>query len=404
MASKGNRATSEQMQAGAAPPRPSPATPLVTPPLPEAPVPFAERDVSALGPHVVTGLREYDGAMEWELSRSGKRFFGGASRDCEISVPGRGLSATHFLLERRGLALRLYDQHSKHGTWVMDSLITTADLRPGSKFTAMPVTFVALNDAMRRHRPLLVEILGAQWVHSPDWMIVEAVGAGPLVITGQPGCGQEGLARAIHEMSPRSERELIELDQVPEGRAAEVSILKSASKQATTVGSTVVLKLGPKPARLDPTFVSMLCSPAYGIRMIVLADDPADARHALGEDVFSLCQPVGLRPLAYRAEEIDQLLNRMFEERGAPHLRAADLTAENQAAARAYNWPGNLDELRRVADVIVAHEAHGGWRGASEALGRAKSTIQDDVERVGMMTSRQDANRHSLFEAASRQR
>jgi hypothetical protein len=239
--------------------------------------------------------------------------------------------------------LRLYDQHSAHGTWVMEAQITTADLRPGSKFTAMPVVFVAMNDAMRRRRPLLVEILGARWEHSPDWwvrspdwMMVEAAGAGsaPLVITGEPGCDQEELARALHEMSPRSERAIVELDKAPEGRVAEAALLKSAGKQATTIGSTVVLKLGSKPARLDSTFASMLFSPAYGIRVIVLANDPGDARHALGDELLSLCTQVGLRPLAYRGDEIEPLLDRMFAARGAPHLQAASLTAENRAAAR----------------------------------------------------------------------
>jgi hypothetical protein len=199
-------------------------------------------------------------------------------------------------------------------------------------------------------------------------------------------------------MSSRCERALVELDKAPEGRAAEAALLKSAGKQTATVGTTVVLKLGPKPTRLDPTFASRLCSPAYGIRVIVLADDPADARHALGDQLHALCTQVGLRPLAYRVDEIEPLLDRMFVTRGAPHLRGPTLTAENRAAARSYNWPGNLVELRRAADVLVAHETHGGWRGASEALGRAKSTLQDDLERIGMTTIRQNTNRHSFFE------
>ena len=387
----------------------APITPVITPRPPgeATPMDADQPGYDQTGPWVVTGLREYDGVMEWELSRHIVRFHGGGSRKCEISLPERDLSATHFMLERRDRSLRLYDLHSARGTWVMDSRITTADLRAGSTFTAKPVTFVAMNDAMRKHRPDLVEIVGAYWGHSPDRIMVEAAGSGHLVITGEPGCEHERLAVAIHEMSPRQARELITIEPPGSDRAKLVEQVKRASQDAASIGTTVVLKLAAGATRLDETFLSMLFSPTYGIRVIVVGHHIDDARHALGESIVALFQHVLLRPLVYRKEEVDQLLDRRFRVRGAPQLRAAELFDHNRMALQRYSWPENLAELRLVADILVAYETQGGWRGAESDLGKPRSTMLDHTERVGLQTrriegARRGSTRHSFFQPSAR--
>jgi len=64
--------------------------------------------------------------------------------------------------------------------------------------------------------------------------------------------------------------------------------------------------------------------------------------------------------------------------------RTADLTRTNQAALRAYDWPGNLAELRQIAAGIAAHTALGGLRPAGKALGRPHQTLQRHFARVGL--------------------
>lgn len=381
----------------------SPATPARTDPLPGEPIDDEHvSEFDQAGAEIITGCREYDGAgaADWELARDIKRVFVGGSSTCAISIPGRGLSATHCMLERRGRGMRLYDEHSTHGTWVKDAPITTADLRPGDKFTAKPVTLVTMNDAMRLHRPTLVEIVGTGWVPSPDWLMVEAYNSSHLVITGDPGCDQDRLARAIHAISPRRDQLPIEIGAIPEERAAQIALVKQASKQqAPKQRATVILAIPDKHAPLDETFLSMLYSTTYGVRVIVLARRAEDARRALGEALAGMCQYVMLRPLAYRAAEIDQLLDRVFVERGTPHLRTADLTLENQEALRTYLWPENLAELRLIGHAISAHETLGGWRPASEAVQRPKTTLQEHFERIGLLLAH-----HSFFKSPAETR
>jgi len=298
-----------------------------------------------------------------------------------VAIPGRGLSATHCLLERRTDRLRVYDQHSTHGTVFRDRKVDMVDLNPGDTFTPLPVTLVAMNDEMRQHRQTLVEILGSGFTPSVDRLMIEAAtSSGHLLITGESGCDQDRLAGAIHAMSLRRTRPVVALAAVPEERAAQVAIVKQASKAKTTLVFTIAAGAAP----LDPAFTSMLYSASYGVRAIVLAPTAEVARRALTEALVSQMLHVPLRPLAYRTVEIDQLVDRVFVERQAAHLRTADLTRANQAALRAYDWPGNLAELRQIADGIAAHTMLGGLRPAAKAVGRPWQTLQKHFARVGL--------------------
>jgi hypothetical protein len=343
-------------------PRPN-GTPARTPPLPES-----DFIGWTAGPHAITAFREYNAvdSQEWEMPRHWKQAVLGASAEtCNIVIPDRGLSATHVRFERRATKLRIYDEHSTNGTYVRNYRIDVADLDPGDLFTPRPITLVAMNDQMRQHRPLLVDIMGAGFARSPDWMMVEAAtSSGPLLIVGEPGSDMEQLARSIHAISPRRDSELVSVDTMPANRAIGIELVKQAHK------STLVLTLSANPKPLNAAFVEMLFSPTYGVRPIVVAHREQDARTALGEGPLQVTQHVQLRPLAYRAGDIPHLLDRMFQVRNADHLRVADMKQENQDALRTYDWPNNFDSLREMADAIVAYVASGGLRGAAKTLGR----------------------------------
>lgn len=356
--------------------RASPVTPVRTGPL-------ADEQLTGWdgGPDPITALREYDGAGEWELPRDIKRFALGGSRSCDISIPGRGLSATHCLLERRANKIRLYDQDSTHGTFVRDRRTEgSADLNPGDTFAPRPITLIAMNDEMRQQRPTLVEIVGTGFPPSPDALMIEAAtSSGPILITGEPGCEQEQLARAIHAMSLRRTQEIVEVAKLPEDRSAQIALVKQASKAKTTV----VLSLDPDGPPLDPVFSSMLWSTSYGVRVIALARTAEIARDALTEALVAQMRHVLLRPLAYRTVEIDQLLDRMLAERNATQ-RTADLSRTNRAALRGYDWPRNLAELRQIAEGLTAHAATGGLRPAAKLLGRPHQSLGNHFARVGL--------------------
>jgi hypothetical protein len=332
-----------------------------------------------VGPDPITAICEYNVAGDWELRQDLVEISLGGSSRCTISIPGRGLSAQHCLLERRARRVRLHDLDSSHGTFVRERRLEgSANLSPGDVFTARPMTFVCLDDEMRQHRPTVFEILGSGAVRSPDWVMVQAVtGSGPMLLTGKAGCDLDRLARAIHAMSSRRNRKAIEVARVPPEGAAQVALVEQASR------TSLILPLEDERAPLDPDFVSTLFDASRGVRLLALASSPDIARRALTDANVELMQHVPVCALAYRNGEIPTLLDRRFTER-AFHLRVDDLTPVNQDALRAYHWPGNFAELREIADAVIAHAALGGLRPAAASLGISRQKLARRLARVGL--------------------
>lgn len=349
-------------------------TPEQTPPLPDGR--FVGWDA---GPDPVTAICEYDVAGDWELRQDLVEFSLGGSSKCTISVPGRGLSARHCLLERRARKVRLHDLNSTHGTFVWERRLERfVDLSPGHMFTALPMTFVCLNDEMRQYRPTVFDILGSGAVRSPDWVMVQAVmGSGPMLLTGKAGCDLDRLARAIHAMSSRRNRKAVEVAMVPLEGAAQVALVEQAS------GTSLILPLEDEGGPLDPDFVSRLFDARRGVRLLALASSPVIARRALTDANVELMQHIPVCALAYRKGEIHKLLDRQFTER-AFHLRVDDLRPVNQDALKAYHWPGNFAELREIADAIIAHATLGGLRPAAGSLRVSRQKLARRFARVGL--------------------
>lgn len=350
----------------------APSTPAWTPPIDEA-----QHEAWFDGEDAIVSLREYNADREYELPLPIKSFRLGGSRSCEISLPDRGLSAFHCLLERRGRRFLVHDQQSTHGTIHDGRKTEVAELQPGDRFTAVPVTFVALNRELRMQRPLLVELLGADvatW--SPDKLMIEAArGFGNLLITGEAGCEHDRLARAVHAMSLLRNQPFVECLQVPADRASQVALIKRGAR------STLMLALTNRMPALDPTFCSMLFSPGYHVRVVVVAPSHATARRAIPGEYVDQMQHVWIRPIRVRAGELFAIFDRLLAERDAP-VRLADFTEANRARLLAHEWRGNWSDLRTTADRLTAIARAPGWealdwRDRAAALGIAKSTLHD---------------------------
>lgn len=241
------------------------------------------------------------------------------------------------------------------------------------------MTFVCLNDEMRQHRPTLFEILGPGAPRSPDWVMVQAAtDTGPLLLTGEAGCDLHRLAQAIHAMSLVRSRAPVDVATVPPERPAQVALVRHASR------TSLILPVQDDGTPLDAHLASMLFDVSSGVRLIAIASSADIARRALTDAKVERMQHVEVRPLAYRGGEIHKLLDRRFGE-SAFERRAADLTRANQDALKTYDWPGNFDELREIADAIVAHATMGGLRPAAGALGLSShKKLARRFERVGL--------------------
>jgi hypothetical protein len=211
----------------------------------------------------VTALLWYGTHSILDVPRGGQRITGGTARDRDLPLHGDGISAHHFVMERRARGLVVTDDASTNGLAHEVKRNLGLALKPsfedkrdegegfvlgaGMTFVvgAEPYRFIALDDEMRQQHPRLVEILGREdevrsatesgETPSPSDLILAADGPGHMVITGKPGSEQEELARIIHRISKRRRQPLIEVDHVPEDRREQGVLLKRQALKGTLV-------------------------------------------------------------------------------------------------------------------------------------------------------------------------
>lgn len=346
----------------------------------------------------VTGLLWYGTHAILDVPRERQRATAGTACDRDLVLGGDGISAHHFVMDRRTRGLYVTDDRSTNGLAYevkrdrglalkpsFEDRRDTGDgfvLSPGMTFVvgAEPNRLIALDDAMRAHHPRLVEILGREdeirsasegsETPAPSDLILAADSPGNLLITSKPGCEEDEFARIIHKISKRRRQPLVEIDQVPEDRRGQNAILK---QQATK--GTLVLHLGANRKRLDPVFVSAMFSPTYQIRVVVIARTANQARRALGHQHWRPLMHIALNPVAARRPAIYRLLDQWLAARGSV-LRMMDLTPHNQRALLHNPWRENLRALREAAVRLDAIATAGFSRKrAAEDLGIVRQTF-----------------------------
>lgn len=358
--------------------------PRTEPPVKTRTLPESQRGAFLEGPDVVTMLQIFTSATEFALPASVKRFVLGSAADCDVCVSEPSVSKLHCVLERRGTALRVTDQSSYNGTYFDGRRETTFDLRPGNTFTVAGVRLLALNEEMRAAYPRLNDIVGAEDERavrpgnvSPHEVILAAVHGSHVVITSEPGCDQEQLARIMHSISLRRGRELVELQEVPTDRAKQRAILDRASR------STIVISIDANTPVMDGTFASSLFSPTYQIRVFAIAPTTSVAAAVLGTENLATMRVIPVRPLSMRPTAIPHLLDRLLIERGSS-LRASEMTGASQAGIQAYAWPHNLIDLRAAADRLAMIYGTPSGRQAAARLGIHHSSLQYWLDQLGL--------------------
>lgn len=206
-----------------------------------------------------------------------------------------------------------------------------------------------------------------------------AVDAGDAVLLlGEPGAGQDVLARAIHNTGRRAAgpflaiscrsipRELmvetfLGLEGGPPGKFElaeggtlfledlEALSLEMQAILARILDSGELVRLGGKrPIRVDA-------------RVIASAAD-LDARLRSGAfwaDLHRLVShfPIALPSLRERAEDLPELIGRSLERLRAPFGRGLGVSAPAMAVLCEYPWPGNLAELGAVLELAASRAA-----------------------------------------------
>jgi len=341
-------------------------------------------------PHeLATWLVTYGTGDVHAMHRLQKTVTIGAESTCDVVLHSPIVSGQHCRVVYKRGRRWLIDDSSNNGTLLNGTPAKGFALTPGMSFALGDSSnrFIALNEEMRQGLFPLVDIVRAYNEPvkghavarlSPSEVIIAAAQEGHLLITGEPHCRQDELARLIHKMSPRHEHPIVEWSgrDLPTDRDALRAVEHAAAR------TTLVLDLADHDTPMDPTLASALLG-SERLRVIVLARSAELAERVLGERHIRPMlgehrdprQHLPLHPLTRRPDAILRLIDHAFKDLPAA-LRTMQITARNRAALCACPWKDNFAGIRLAAQRLDVISRQGTFRKAAEVLEMSHSSLQ----------------------------
>lgn len=249
-----------------------------------------------------------------------------------------------------------------------------------------------------------------------------------VLLLGETGSGKEGLARRVHDLSPRAQRPFVAVNCAALAHGLIESELFGHEKGAFTGavaarkgrleladGGTLFLdEVGEIPPETQVKLLRAIEQKAFervggtitlksDFRLVAAThrDLPAMVRAGqFREDLYFRLAvlPLSLPPLRERGDDVILLARQFLAQRGADAPR---LDADAEARLRAYRWPGNVRELMNVIEraCLLSDDGHldlaQALPGASTPQG---SRLPDAVG--GRLTERLDAAERAMIEDA----
>lgn len=208
--------------------------------------------------------------------------------------------------------------------------------------------------------------------------------AGPtnatILITGESGTGKELAARAIHQISTRRDRPFVSINcaAIPEGlmeselfgheRGAFTGAdqMRKGKFELADNGTLLLDELGDLPGPLQAKLLRVLQESAFervggsktiNVDVRILACTSKDLREetAAGrfrKDLLFRLQviPLNMPPLREHKEDIAELCSHFLREFSSIHHRPLSLSSAALACLHAYDFPGNIRELRNLME------------------------------------------------------
>jgi two-component system nitrogen regulation response regulator NtrX len=242
------------------------------------------------------------------------------------------------------------------------------------------------NEELKLRTGSLAELVGTSAAMNGVRQTVEKVAptGSRILITGPAGVGKEVVARQIHAHSRRAEAPFVvvncasmrpermepELFGLEGGAEGPDSLPKTGTFEMAHNGTLFLDEVADMPVETQGKIVRVLQDQTFervggrakvsvDVRVIASTNRDLAAEMVAGrfrEDLFYRLNVVPIRvpPLRDRREDIPHLA-RHFMERGAnaAGLPARTLADDALAALQAYDWPGNVRQLRNVIDWVL---------------------------------------------------
>ena len=211
-----------------------------------------------------------------------------------------------------------------------------------------------------------------------------------VLLLGETGTGKELFARAIHNLSPRSEHPFVKLDcaAIPfdlldselfghEKGAFPWAVAHRIGRFEMADGGTLFLdEIGDLPPALQPKLLRILqeqeferpgSSQTHRVNVRLIAATHRDLMGMISQGEFRSDLyyrlngfPIKLPPLRERREDIPLLVSHfveMFSRRIGKQIH--DIPAETLSAFTGHSWPGNVRELQNLIEraLILSNDA-----------------------------------------------
>ncbi|MBK7860649.1 MAG: sigma 54-dependent Fis family transcriptional regulator [Archangiaceae bacterium] len=293
------------------------------------------------------------------------------------------VSRFHAELRPSPLGLQVKDLDSRNGTFLGEARVREAVIERSALLkvgqTALRVTLqehaVAVGEAPRQLGEAITRTAAMARVLGLLEQVAKSDSS--VLLLGETGVGKEVLARAVHQVSERSERRFVVVDCGALAASVVESELFGHVKGAFTGaeqarsgafvearGGTLFLdEIGELPLELQPKLLRALDSRSVkplgsddfvevDVRIVAATHRDLRAEVAAGrfrEDLYFRLAvvPVRVPPLRERLADLPALIER---------FAGADLalTAEVSTLFEGYRWPGNVRELRNVVERALA--------------------------------------------------
>ncbi len=314
------------------------------------------------------------------------------------------VSSRHLRLERRGGGWRVRDLGSTNGTLLAGLRVTEAELPAGAPLVLGDVELVLElgTDGPPRLAPAFEGMISREPSMRQVFALIERVAAVDAAVTilGETGTGKELVARALHRLSPRHDAPFVpvncsaiaasliesELFGHERGAFSGADRLRKGAFEEADGGTVFLDEIGDLPLELQPKLLRTLelgevkrvgASRPLTVNVRILAATHRDLRAQVRavkfrEDLFyRLCVvPITLPPLRARRGDVRALAGH-FLARAAPRGLPLRFSEEALAKLEAYDWPGNVRQLRNTVQRALL------FRGEGVAIAASAVTFDD---------------------------
>ncbi len=271
-----------------------------------------------------------------------------------------------------------------------------------------------LKEERQKHHPLA--LLGSSPEFREVLKKIEGIAAveGPVLITGESGCGQEDIAREIHRLSPRSNGPFVCLDcsDVQRGhwdselfgmegddsykRTPQYGKLDFAQggtlflNQVDSIPALIQDKLADALTEKQFTRLESKVVQSLDVRVIASFEIESSAHTAappLRKDLFQILKifPLAIPPLREREGDLPELLNQFLKNANQrANVPVKTIHKDVIQLLVKYPWPGNLREMEAVVEMMVLFAG-------KESLGMEDVPLDLLVKQIDLAPSREDA-------------